>query len=116
LALRANDTPDDGGRAKHLGIRTDKAIRLGSRAHAFDVGEHPGLNAELSCPRYNDCEDLAPEHNTGRQLHIMAELEVRSKLQGLIHGDIAPGLEHHHGDGFARESVADDEFANYVEP
>jgi len=45
----------------------------------------------------------------------MTELEVRSELQGLSHGDIAPGLEQHHSDGSAGESVPDDQLRNDVE-
>ena len=45
----------------------------------------------------------------------MAELEVRRELQSLGHGDVTPGLEHHHCDGAAGQRVTDDELSNDVE-
>ena len=44
----------------------------------------------------------------------MTELEVRSKLQGLSHGVVAPGLEHHHGDWLSGESVTDDQLSENI--
>ena len=45
----------------------------------------------------------------------MTELEVGSEEQRLRHRDVAPSLEHHHGDWATRESVADDQLSNNVE-
>jgi hypothetical protein len=115
LALRADYTPDNGRSAEYLGIWADKAVLLGGGAHILDIGEHPGLDAQLRSASYDGCDDLAPEHDARRYLHVMTELKVRSELQGLSHGDIAPGLEHHHGDGLARESVTNDQLRNDVE-
>ena len=42
----------------------------------------------------------------------MSELEVRGKREGLVHGDVPPGLEHHHRDGLSGQSVADNELGN----
>jgi hypothetical protein len=59
--------------------------------------------------------DLGSEHGARGNLHVVTKLEVRSEGQRLGHGNVAPGLEHHHGDGVARESVSDDEFGDDVE-
>lgn len=42
----------------------------------------------------------------------MAELEVRRELQSLDHGDVAIGLEHHHGDRATGEGISDDELCD----
>ena len=42
----------------------------------------------------------------------MPELEVRGELERLGHGDVTPGLEHHHCDGSTGEGVTDDKFGN----
>ena len=42
----------------------------------------------------------------------MAELEVGREEQSLRHGDVTPGLEHHHCDGSTGEGVTDDKFGD----
>ena len=37
------------------------------------------------------------------------------KMLTLSHGNVTPGLEHHHSDGTARESITDDEFGDDVQ-
>ena len=51
-----------------------------------------------------------------RNLHVVAKLEIRGELQSLSHRDVTPSLEHHHRDRMTRESVANDELGNNVEP
>jgi len=46
----------------------------------------------------------------------MAEFEVRSELQRLGHGNVTPGLEHHHSDWASGEGISDDQFSNNIEP
>ena len=88
----------------------DEAIRLVGIAHVRDIREHPRLNAELHGAGDNCGDDLCPEHRPRRDLHVVAELEVGREGERLGHGDVTPGLEHHHRDGAAGEGVADDEF------
>ena len=49
----------------------------------------------------------------------MTQFEVRTECESLGHGDVTPGLEHHHCDGSTGEGVTDDKFGddarlNYV--
>jgi hypothetical protein len=46
----------------------------------------------------------------------MAEFEVLGKVQRLGHGNVTIVLEHHHGHGFARNHVTNDELGQYVQP
>lgn len=115
LAGGSDDTPDDGCSAEDLRRGTDKPVWLVSVAHAVDIREHPRLHAELDGTSDNRRRHLRPEHGPRRDLHVVTELEVGCELQSLGHGDVAPGLEHHHGDGLAGEGVADDELCDDVE-
>ena len=47
-----------------------------------------------------------------RNLHVMTQFEVRTEGESLGHGDVTPGLEHHHCDGSTGEGVTDDKFGN----
>lgn len=51
-----------------------------------------------------------------RDLHVVTELKVGRELQSLRHGDVPPGLEHHHRHGLPGERVANDQLSNNVEP
>ena len=84
-------------------------------AHPVNIGEHPRLDSEVDCSCKRSADDLGPEHRAGRNLHVVPELEVRRECQCLRHGDITPSLEHHHGDGTARQTVANDELGDDVE-
>lgn len=57
-----DDAPDDRGRAEDLGGGADEAVGLVGGAHVLDVGEHPGLHAELDGAGDDGRDDLAPEH------------------------------------------------------
>ena len=46
----------------------------------------------------------------------MPEFEVGSERQRLRHSDVAPSLEHHHGDWTTRQGVPDNEFGYNVQP
>ena len=45
----------------------------------------------------------------------MAELEVGREEQSLRHGDITPGLEHHHSNRTTGECVTNDKLGNDIE-
>ncbi len=109
-------THDDRRGPKHLRRRANEAILLMRHADVFNVREHPCLHTELRRPREHRRDHLAPEHRARRDLHVVAEFEVRDELDGLEHGDVSPRLEQHHRDGSAREHVPDDELGDDVEP
>ncbi len=115
LARGADDTPDDAGGAEHLGGGADEAVLLRGVAHVLDVGEHPRLDAELRGAGDDGGDDLAPEHRLGRDLHVVAELEIGGEGERLRHGDVTPGLEQHHGDGASGEAVTDDQLGDDVQ-
>ena len=90
-----------------------------------DIVEHPGLHAKLYRTRNDRCNDLAPEHCSRWNLHIVAQFEVTRKLQCLAHClaghrtssdskvDVivgahhkAPSLEHHHRNRPSGQRVA----------
>lgn len=91
----------------------DSPILLIRGTHIIDVGEHPGLNTQLSSSSDDSCNDLsfcckhpdngnvkriylAHEHLTWGNFHIVPKLEIRHVLQRLSHGNVTPGLKHHH--------------------
>ena len=115
LALGTNNTPDDRRSSEDLSGVADEPGGLFRRAHARDVGKHPGLNAKLNGAR-NDCgNDLTDEHETRWDLHVVAELHVGSEGQSLRHGDVAVGLEQHHGQWATGQPVTDDQLSDDVE-
>jgi hypothetical protein len=112
--LRADDAPDDARRAEDGRARADEVVLLVAVAHVFDVGEHPSLHAELDGARDGGRDHLAPEHWAGRDFHVVSELEVAREGERLRHGDVAPGLEHHHCDRPAGKRVSDDQLCDNV--
>jgi hypothetical protein len=48
--------------------------------------EHPRLNTQLRGSSDYRSHNLAPEHFTRRNFHVVAKFEVRRKCQGLRHG------------------------------
>ena len=44
----------------------------------------------------------------------MAHLQILGKVKGLRHADVAVVLEHHHGQGTAREHVSNDELGQNI--
>ena len=50
-----------------------------------------------------------------RNLHVVTKLEVSSELKRLDHGDITPGLEHHHGYSLAGKGIADDQLSDDIQ-
>jgi hypothetical protein len=57
---------------------------------------------------------LAEKHRAVRDLHVVTELEVAGKLQSLGHGNVTPGLEHHHRNWTAREGIAYDKLGDDI--
>lgn len=112
---RANNTPNNRCSPKYLRRRANKPIHLVRTTHIWNISEHPRLNSELDSPRDDSGDDLRPEHDAWGNFHVVTELEVACEGEGLVHGVVAPGLEQHHCDGFARESISDDELRDNVE-
>lgn len=114
LKPRPNNTPHDARRPKHLRARTNKPVLLVRLAHILDIREHPRLHAELDRARHHRRDRLRAEHRPRRDLHVMAQLEVRRELERLRHSYVPPSLEEHHGNWTTRKRVPDDELRDDV--
>lgn len=85
LALRSNDSPDEGCGAEYFRIGANELIRLVGRAHIprkekaksskrhkiykealLDVGEHPGLNTKLCSSGEHRGNDLTEKQSSWR--------------------------------------------------
>jgi len=110
-----NDTPDDRRSAEHRGAQANKAIIRITIADILDMREHPSLYAQLRRKCDDRSDNLSPEHRSRRNLHIMTELEVGSERERLVHGDVAPRLEHHHRNRAPRKGITNDEFRNDIQ-
>jgi hypothetical protein len=78
----------------------------------MDIGEHPRLYSELDGSSNDRANNLGPEHCPRGDLHVVSELEVRSKRECLGHGDVTPRLEHHHCDRATGEHESDYQFSD----
>ena len=59
---------------------------------------------------------MSREQKTRADFHIVAQLHVGDKCDGLVVGDVAKRLEEHHGQWFTRKHVTDDKFRHHVQP
>jgi hypothetical protein len=110
-----NDTPNDRGSSEHSGRQANEAVILSNLTHALDVAEHPSLDTKLGGQSDDGGDNLSPEHGARGDLHVVTELEVRGKGKTLSHGNVSPGLEHHHGDRATRKCVSDDKLSDDIE-
>ena len=99
---------------ENSGQGASKSVFLSGTANIFDVGEHPGLYSELRSTSKDSSDNLAGEHRTGRDFHVVTELKVRDKEYCLNRRDVTPGLEHHHCDRSTWEQIADDKLRDDV--
>lgn len=84
-------------------------------AYVRDIREHPSLHQKLYCARHYGRNHLRGEHGARWNFHVVTKLEVRGECESASHGDVAPGLKHHHCDRTTRKEVADDEFSDDVQ-
>src|SRR5712671_4049107 len=98
-----HETYDNRRSAKYGGRRASEAVLLIGGAKVLNVGEHPPLHTELHSASDDCCDDLTEEHRAMRDLHVVAEFKVVCEIECLDHGNIAPCLEHHHGNRAARK-------------
>ncbi|KAH6607395.1 hypothetical protein Trco_003708 [Trichoderma cornu-damae] len=111
----ADGAPDDGGRVEDAAAGARVVVLLVHGADVGDVAQGPVHDGNLHNGGPHGGDELRREHDAGGHLHVVAELEVLGKVQGLGHGDVAVVFEHHHGEGPAGNHVADDEFGEDVE-
>jgi hypothetical protein len=60
-------------------------------------------------------DDLRPEHDAGRNFHVVTKFKILDEGQSLIHCDIAIGFEHHHRSWLARLHIANDELGQDIQ-
>lgn len=60
--------------------------------------------------------NLNGEHYSGRNLHVMSELEIRHKGECLNHTDVTVNLEAHVGHRAAGVRIPNDVFRDDVQP
>lgn len=115
VELGTDETPDDTGRAEDGGARADEVVGCVVRADAVDVAQGPKLDGNENKGGDDSGDELSHEDAAGWHLHVVTELLVRKERDALVHGDVAPGLEQHHGHGLSWPGVSDDELGNDVE-
>ena len=81
-------------------------------ANVLDVRQHPVLHEGDPDASNGGSDDLDHEHDARRDLHVVAELEISCKADGLVGDDEADGLEEDVGDGSAWEHVSGDELVH----
>ena len=109
--VHANHTPQDGAVEVNPGYRAGETINSFRSAETSDICKHPVEHADLGEGRYERGNNLNGEHDTRRDLHIVAQLQIRSKLNALRGRDVSIGDEYHIGDWTAWEDCATDELA-----
>lgn len=116
LALGPNDSPDDTGGEEHPSVGTGVVVFLGGRAQVLDGAVGPSQHGDLHQRTPDGGDELSREQEPGRELHVVAQLHVRNKSDGLVVGDVAKRLEEHHGQWLTRKHVTDDKFRHHVQP
>ena len=111
-------------------VQTSQRKSLGSKVHRgyskrvlnYEVGELtvrdvpkcPLHDSKLHNARPQGGDDLAEEHNSLRDLEVMAELQIIQERVGLIHRNVAVGFEKHHCYWTPRLHISDDVFGEDI--
>lgn len=78
------------------------------------VDKHPVENADLSQRGHNSGNHLDSEQYPGWDFHVVAKLEISSKLDALGRGDVTVGYKNHVGYRTAGKECAGDELADQI--
>lgn len=81
-------------------------------ADVRDIVDHPCLDEGTEECADEGGRDLDTEHGTGRDLHVVAKLEIAGETDGLNASDESDSLEDHVCDGSTREDVSDDKLVH----
>ena len=79
----ADNAPEDGAVEVDAGDGAGETIDGLTGAEALDVGEHPVEHADLGDGGDEGGDNLDGEHDPGRDLHVVAQLEIRGELDAL---------------------------------
>jgi hypothetical protein len=104
-ALRADAAPDERRVVDHLGAGAREALGVFGAAEVGDVANHPAQDSRLGRGGEDGGVDLADEEDPGRDLHVLAELEVLRKVHAVLDRVVAVALDHHVGNGLAGPGV-----------
>ena len=83
----------EGTREEDAAAWAGEVVGLGGLADAGDGFEGVVQDEDLDEAGKGRGDDLGHEHGARRDLHVVAELEVRDEGEGLGHGDVAKGFE-----------------------
>lgn len=108
------DTPQDGPVEVHPRNGTGEAVEGLGAADALDVGEHPVQDANLGDGRDERGDNLDEKHDSWRNLHVVAQFEIRRELDALRRGNITICDKNHVGDGTAGENNAANQLADQI--
>jgi len=88
-------TPDHRRIVERLDVRAGEVVRGFRCADPSDGTEGPLHDTKLDEAGPDGGDELGPEHGALRDVHVVAELEVAAKVEGLGHDNVAVGFEHH---------------------
>ena len=74
--LGPDETPDDGGVEEDTAVGAAVVIRLSPGADAADAAESPFEDGDLNEAGPDGRDDLAAEHDSRRDFHVVAEFEI----------------------------------------
>ncbi len=99
----------------HTGDRAREAVDRLRCADAGYVAEHPVEDADLGQRRDDGGYHLHGEEDAGRNLHVVAQLEIGREFDALRGGDISICHKYHVGNRSAGKDGASDELADEID-
>lgn len=97
-ALGPDEPPDDGGVEEDAAVGAVEFVGLVLGADVGDgAAEGPFQDGDLHDAGPEGGDGLGHEHGAPGDLHVLAQFEVLGEVEALGHGDVAVGLEEHHG-------------------
>lgn len=114
-ARGADQTPNDRRGEDGAAVGAGEAVLLVLGADVVDVAQHPQGHARLGQGAEDGGDALGEEESARRNLEVVAELQVRGKVEALADDVGGQDLEQNVGNGLALEHVAADELGEDVE-
>lgn len=114
-ALRSDETPDDGSVEEDAAIGAVELVDLVLGADVRDgAAKSPFEDCDLDDASPEGGDSLRPKHGPPWDLHILAQFQILYEIEALSHGDVAVGLEEHHGHWTARLDVTSQKFPAWI--
>ena len=112
--VRADASPNQGRRSKHIRRGTYEMLGLVGLADVDDIGKHPVLHRRHHDAADEGSNDLGEVHETGRDLHVVAEFQIAGEVNCLTSAGEGGCLENHDRYGPPRQEVATEKFVHDV--